>query len=230
MLKSLIFSIFLVVVGIVSNPVPVSASPILSGFWDSDAECGGDCHGATYQLVIDDGGTNDNNFTATMTINAAGFDGTGTRISAVDFKVSNNALSASITAAPGVDGNWTTVVNAGQANGKCTGSGKGFITSCDFAPVNEAVVPNATPLVWSWNFSLPVGDDNGDIVFGHLGVNYDNVDSTQTGGQISISTLVSNGPGPGPVTEVPESASLILLGSGLLLTVVAKRRFSNRSK
>ena len=122
------------------------------------------CFGSTYNLVIDDGGTTDNNYTATLTVNTTGENVAAiTHISAVDFKVASTVISASLTSAPGVDANWNTVVNLGQAGNECSGAGGGFITSCDAAPSTEA--PTGGVLIWTWNFSSV-----GPIEFGHIGV------------------------------------------------------------
>jgi hypothetical protein len=180
---------------VLGSPGVGTPAPILN----VDVDCGAvDCFGSTYSLVIDDGGTTDTNFLATLTINTTGYSGSQSFISAVDFKVSNTVTSATLTAAPGTDANWVTVVNQGQAGGACSGSGGGFVTSCDTAPVAEA--PIGGVLIWTWNFSTSSAID-----FGHIGAKYNNADGKTKGQILSF----------GGETTVPEPGSLVLLGLGL---------------
>jgi hypothetical protein len=183
---------------------PASAATILSNFVNQDALCGsGGCFNSTYSLVIDDGGTTDNNYSATLTVDASLYNGPGTFISAVDFKVSSTLISATLTSAPGGVGGWTTVVNDGQASAECSGSGGGFGTSCDPPPTTLAPVPHA-PYTWTWDFTTTA-----TIGFGHIGVKYDNAAGNLNGNIISISE----------VQATPEPSSTILLGLALISVV-----------
>lgn len=174
-----------------------AADAILSATFATNSTCGGDCFGSTYSLVIDDGGTADTNYHAILTVNTTQYSGPGTHISAVDFKVGNSVSSATLTSAPGDAANWFTVFNNGQAGQECSGSGQGFVTSCDQAPSNLA--PVGGMLTWEWDFT-----SSSDITFGHLGVKYDNAAGNLQGQIISIST-------------VPEPSATVLLGVALFV-------------
>jgi hypothetical protein len=192
-------------------PRATSASPVLNVLADCSATT---CFGATYQLIIDDGGTTDTNYLATLIIDTTGYNGGESFISSVDFKVSNTVSSATLTSAPGNLANWTTVINLGQAGGNCSSSGGGFVTSCDFATVAEAPVGGL--LTWAWNFST-----SSPISFGHMGAKYNNSAGTTPGQLVSIST----------VHQVPEPTSLSLLGLGLFfLAAVGSRRLTRQAK
>lgn len=167
------------------------ADSIMHATFVTNSECGGDCFGSTYSLVIDDGGTADTNYHAILTVDTTQYSGSGTHISAVDFKVGSAVSSATLTNAPTGALSWFTVSNAGQAGRECGGSGRGFVTSCDQAPSNLA--PVGSVMTWEWDFTT-----TSDITFGHLGVKYDNAAGNLPGRIVSIST-------------VPEPSATVLL-------------------
>lgn len=187
---------------VLAVPRAGAASPVVIAEVNCDLL---NCFGSTYKLVIDDGGTTDTNYIATLIVDTSEYSGTQGFISAVDFKVSSSVTSASLTSAPGIDSNWNTVWNLGQAGGNCSGSGTGFVTSCDAAPVTGA--PIGGVLTWSWNFAT-----SGAINFGHLGVKYNNAAGTTPGQLLSADA-----------TKVPEPTSLSLLGFGLVSLGAAGR-------
>ncbi len=209
------------------------ATAILDESWTTNVQCGGDCFGSTYRLIIDDGGTNDRNFSARLIVDASSYVPPAGKsdykfISAVDFKVSSNVSSASLTSAPTLTGGWSVAINNGQASGDCSGSGNGFICARDSGTNNLAPVPNALPYEWDFNFALPSGSNNSNIDFGHLGVRYCKSDDDEcTGVIVSISEDGSTPPPP----RVPEPSTFLLLGTGLVgLSIFARSRLRRRQK
>lgn len=193
---------------ILAMPRVGAATPILSEV----ANCGlVNCFGTTLGLIIDDGGTTDNIYTAILTVDTSGYSGSQDFISAVDFKVGSSVGSAQLTAAPTAGGtlnSWTTVFNLGQAGNACTGTGTGFVTSCDAAPVTLAPVGGPQPLSWTWTFSTTQPID-----FGHIGVKFNSALGTTPGQLISVSA-----------TQVPEPSSLALFALGTAALAFGSRR------
>ncbi len=214
-------------------PRATQATTILDESWTTNAQCGGNCFGSKYELIIDDGGTNDRNFTAKLIIDASSYvppagKSTYLFISAVDFKVSNTVNSASLTGAPGGFGNWGLSFNHGQASGDCSGfGGNGFICARDSGTNDKAPVPSGTLYEWDFNFALPSGSDNSDIDFGHLGTRYCNASGDCSGVIVSISEEGTTNNTPPP--RVPEPSTFILLGAGLIgVSTFARSWFGRR--
>ena len=199
------------------------ATVILDQSWTTDTQCGGDCFGSTYRLIINDGGTNDNSFSARLIVDASAYvppagKSDYTFISAVDFKAANNVSSASLTAAPTDTTGWNLSFNDGQVAADCSGSGSGFLCSNDSGPNALAPVPHSPAYEWDFDFALPAGGNNDDIAFGHLGTRYCNSSDTCRGVIVSID---GNG-------QVPEPSTLLLLGVGLIaLSFFARSRLGH---
>jgi hypothetical protein len=156
------------------------------------------CFGSIYELEILGSGTS---YTAALSIDTSGYTGPATYISAVNFKVSNDVTSFSLTSAPGVTADWLTF-ESNISNTGCAGGGQGFVCSQDPAPVNAA--PIGGLLEWAWNFTIPEGSLFAGLFGAHIGAKYNNEFGTLNGNITSEEF------------RVPEPSSLLLLGTGIL--------------
>lgn len=239
-------SIILAIALLVLTAIPQSAqSTTIDTQTFSGANCGNSCFGATYQLVVTDAGDADPaTFSATLTVAIGTYTGSMTEIGAVDIKVGNVVAPVTLVAAPGPEADWNTFFSgtpSGQAAGNCQNGNGGFLCSFDVGDNTNAPTTNNTTYTWTWNFNL---DSNG-YSFGHLGVNYTVVDDRceqndkgtkvlvndclQDGENISIGQAGGDTPGggtPGGGTpSVPEPASALLAGSGLIALRVLTKKF-----
>lgn len=217
----------------------LSSAVIIDDRTFSGANCGGDCFGLTYHLVVEDGQT-PGEFTATLTITGT-YTGSQTFIGAVDIKPGDviDPPDPTLLAGPGAETDWTTLWEDGQAANNCQNGSGGFLCSYDTGTNTLAPITNggAVNYTWQWNFEL----DGAGYTFGHLGVNFTVADDSGncagagnttepdcgTDGQnISISSGGGTPGTPGTPGTVPEPSTLILLGSGLVvLCAVARRNY-----
>jgi hypothetical protein len=238
--------IFLFIFGLPPSSI---ASPVIidNRTWSTNVDCGGDCFGATYSLVVTDANdANLNTYSATMTVAIGTYTGSMTYIGAVDFKPGNVIAPVVLTEVSGPagtmaggNGAWTTQFQNGQAAGNCLNGAGGFLCSYDTGANGEAPIANNRTYSWSWDFTL-----NGAYSFGHFGVNYTVADDSgncgqqvtgpdclQDGQNLSISSGgYSSGAGTGgqggDSPRVPEPSAFFLLGCGLLLVSKVLRKCS----
>jgi hypothetical protein len=128
-------------------------------------------------------------------------------ISAVDFKVSDSVSNAELISIPtSSSGGWTTYTNVLNSGG-CTGANAGFV--CSQSPSDPAnFTASTTPQTWVWYFNTsdPLF---ADLYGAHIGAK---MTSLSTSGRLLSATAV------------PEPGTLALLGAGLTMAAVRRRR------
>lgn len=167
------------------------------------------CFGSTYTLTVTQ--TGPNTYTVKLEIDTTGYTGDGTHISSVNFKVSGDIDSITLTSAPGGTAGWTTS-NSPISNEGCSSTvDAGFGCSSDPAPVNLAPVGGI--LTWTWEITTSNLQDDW-----HIGAKYNNDTGTLNGNITSEEVII------------PEPATMLLFGAGLAaIGGAARRRFRSRS-
>lgn len=181
----------------------------------SCATCQGSLYTLTYSLDSSGGGFE--TYLINLEIDTNGYTGGGLTIGEVAIKVSPSFQSSSLVDAPGGVGNWTVVSGGINANG-CSGAGSGFVCA-DYTGAGHGVAVGGV-LNWTFQHVIQAGSLFTGANEASIKARYLDAQGNKIGALVSEGITLTPGDNP----EIPEPASMMLLGGGLLALGVAKRK------
>lgn len=199
----------------------------------------GSCDGAIYTLhysgnALPDSDLLHETFRITLDIDTNTYSGGGSFLDNVAIKVSSppNLFAASLFNAPGGVGNWSgpNLNETIDANG-CSGTGGGgFICLDGLDNGGKGVaVTTGNGVGTDYSFIFDVTVDNGGLFTGldqaSIKARYVDNGGNKIGSLLSENITLQQEGGGGPSGEVPEPATMLLIGSGLLGLAGLRKKF-----
>jgi hypothetical protein len=186
----------------------------------------GTCQGSIYTLqwALESTSGGNSTYDITYTIDTSGYNAGGLYIDSAAIKVSSSVPSATTTldGAPGGIGNWT-VVDGGINAGGCDGQGSGFECASSGGVLGAFNHVGGT-LIWVFDVTIPTGNLITSSMGASIKARYVDANDGKVGALVSEDITLQPSGGSPPPPPVPEPASLMLLGSGLL-ALSSKRIF-----